>query len=99
MLTLLLLACSTSNGPSNVPNPSEQSLAAIEKAEAVAVGIETESGSIAQTARKALQQELPDKDAADSIETTLKSLQENVKALEKHLNEAGEVLAFPNNRR
>ena len=99
MLTLLLLACSTSNAPSDALNPSEQSLAAIEKANEVAADIETKSGTIAQIARKALQQDLPEKEAVDSIGIALKALQENMKVLEKQVDEAGQMLAFPKDQR
>ncbi len=63
------------------------------------LALNLESKAIAQIARKALQQELPEKDAIDSIEIALKALQENTAALEGHLDEAGQVLAFPKDQR
>lgn len=99
MLTLLLLACSTSNSPIEGPTAAEHALAAIERIQGASAEIEATSGAIAQAASQALEAPVPSKEAVTLFKKELKTLQDSTANLQNILGEAGQALAIPQAQR
>lgn len=94
MLTLLLLACSTTNGPTDPESPAGKSAGAIEQAANAATQIETISNAIALKARAEIDRGVTNERSFLALSNDLESLKKEIQSIEDNLNQAAKMLAI-----
>jgi hypothetical protein len=95
MLTLLLLACSTTNGPAEPESPAAKSVEAIEQAGIAATQIEAISNSIAIKARAEIDRGSTGEPSFLDLSSELEALKTEIQSIENNLDQTVKVLAIP----
>jgi hypothetical protein len=95
MLTLLLLACSTTSGPADPESPAGKSAGAIEQAANAATQIEAISTAIALKARAEIDRGVTNERSFLELSNDLESLKKEIQSLETDLDQAAKMLAIP----
>lgn len=95
MLTLLLLACSTTSGSPDPESPAAKSAAAIEQAAEAATQIEATSHAIAIKTRAEIDRRARDESSSLDLSSDLEALKKEIQSVEDSLDQAAKILARP----
>jgi hypothetical protein len=94
MLTLLLLACSTTSGPPDPESPTAKSAEAIEQAAKAATQIEAVSHVIAFKTRAEIDRRVRDEPSSLDLSNDLEALKKEIQSIEDNLDQAAKMLAL-----